>query len=282
MVLQAYAKINLGLRIIERRTDGYHSIETIFHRIALWDTLRLEPSPSGIELTCTDPALPTDRSNLCWRAVEALQTECGTPRGAVIHLDKRIPSGAGLGGGSSDAAAILRHLPALWDAEIPDARLMELGAGIGSDVPYFLQNKSAYAEGRGELLTPFELSLPYWILLVNPGIHVSTPWAYKEYSKKLSAGHRVPRGSLFSHADRSMNPLEAVMHNDFEDVVFPAFPEIAELKHALCACGAAYALMSGSGSSVFGLFEQEHLAREARDTFKQRYFISLTEPNFIP
>ena len=282
MVLEAYAKINIGLRIIERRADGFHSIETIFHRIRLSDTLTLEPAASGIRLTCTDPTVPSDRTNLCWRAVEALQAECRTDLGAVMHLHKRIPSGAGLGGGSSDAAAVLRYLPALWNKRVPDVRLRELGAGLGSDVPFFLQDASAFAEGRGEQLTPFALPLPYWILLVNPGIHVSTPWAYGEFSKKLSAGYVVPRGSLFSAAKKTMRPLAEVMVNDFEEVVFPVHPDIAAIKHTLLAAGAASALLSGSGSSVFGLFADEHGVRLANDEFARRYFTSLTEPHFIP
>lgn len=282
MVLEAYAKINIGLRIIERRADGFHSIETIFHRIHLSDTLTLAPAANGIRLTCSDPTVPSDHTNLCWRAVEALQAECRTDLGAVMHLHKRIPSGAGLGGGSSDAAAVLRHLPALWNKRVPDVRLRELGAGLGSDVPFFLQDASAYAEGRGERLTPFALSLPYWILLVNPGIHVSTPWAYGEFSKKLSAGCIVPRGSLFSAAEKTMRPLAAVMVNDFEEVVFPVHPDIAAIKDALLAAGAAHALLSGSGSSVFGLFDDERSVRTANDEFARRYFTSLTEPHFIP
>lgn len=282
MILRAYAKINLGLRIIERRVDGYHSIETIFHRINCADVLTLSSAPDRIELTCSDPSLPADSSNLCWRAVEALRQECHTTLGAVVHLDKHIPSGAGLGGGSSDAAAILRHLPRLWNMHVPHPRLCELGASIGSDVPYFLQDASAYAEGRGELLTPFALSLPYWILLVYPGIHLSTPWAYKKFSALLSAGRVVVRGSLFSTNDGTMMPLASVLYNDFEDVVFPVYPAVAEIKSALTSSGACFALMSGSGSSVFGLFEREEHARNAEKIFALHYRTSLTEPHFIP
>lgn len=281
MVLHAYAKINLGLRIIERRPDGFHAIETVFHRIALADELTLRPLDAGIELSCTDASLPADGTNLCWKAVECLQKECGTRSGAAIRIDKRIPMGAGLGGGSSDAAAVLRHLPRLWGMNVSDSRLRELGASIGSDVPFFLQDSSAYAEGRGEVLTPFALRLPYWILLVNPGIHVPTPWAYKEFSKLLTAGRTVPKGTLFSQGTRSMAPLARALHNDFEDVVFPAFPAIGALKQELTRAGADFALMSGSGSSVFGLFGHEADARRAQALFSERMFTSLTEPNFI-
>lgn len=282
MVLQAYAKINLGLRIIERRPDGFHAIETVFHRIALSDEISLAPREATIDLSCSDPVLPADSSNLCWKAVECLRKECGMHLGAAIHILKRIPMGAGLGGGSSDAAAVLKHLPRLWGMHVTNARLCELGASIGSDVPFFLQDSSAYAEGRGEILTPFELPLPYWILLVNPGIHVSTPWAYGEFSKKLAGGCVIPRGTLFSAATHMMAPLPEALHNDFEDVVLPVFPAIRALKGDLLASGAAFALMSGSGSSVFGLFTQEHEARQAHRQFSERFFTSLTEPHFIP
>lgn len=282
MILQAYAKINLGLRILRRRADGFHAIETIFHRISLSDQLAITARAASIELSSTDPALPCDATNLCWKAVTLLQEACGTRQGASIHITKRIPMGAGLGGGSSDAAVVLRHLPRLWGHVLTDARLHELGALLGSDVPFFLQQSSAYAEGRGEQLTPFECQLPYWILLVNPGIHVSTPWAYKEFSKKLSEGYQVPRGTLFSPEAHRMHPLSKVLYNDFEDVVFPAYPAIGELKQTLLASGAAYALMSGSGSSVFALFEDERRARSAQAACASYPFTSLTEPFFIP
>lgn len=282
MILQAFAKINLGLRIIERRPDGFHAIETIFHRIALSDEITLSSAASGIALSCSDPSLPADETNLCWKAAACLQKECGSEFGVSMHIRKRIPMGAGLGGGSSDAAVILRHLPRLWGKRIDDDRLLALGASLGSDVPFFLQDSSAYAEGRGELLTPFTLRLPYWIVLVNPGIHVSTPWAYGEFSKRLASGLAVRRGTLFSAATHAMASLDDALKNDFEDVVFPAFPAVRALKEELLASGASYALMSGSGSSVFGLFDNENDAHRAHKIFSERMFTSLTEPNFIP
>ena len=187
MILKAYAKINLGLRVLRKREDGFHDIETIFHRVNLFDELTVEPSDSAISISCDNQTLPVDENNLCWKAIELLRTEIGTSQGASVHLKKNIPIGSGLGGGSSDAAAVLTALPSLWKIPVDASTLAGIALNIGSDVPFFLHNRSAYAEGRGELLRFVKFTLPHSVLVVTPSIHVSTAWAYEELSKHMRA-----------------------------------------------------------------------------------------------
>jgi len=280
MNVKAYAKVNLGLRVIGRRTDGFHNIETIFYRINLFDELTIIPHQS-LSLSCSDPSLPTDNANLCWKAAELLQQTFKTNAGAQIHIEKKIPIGAGLGGGSSDAAAVLKALPKLWGKEIQQSVLINLALQLGSDVPFFLEEQTAYAEGRGEQLTTIAFTIPFWIVLVNPGTHVSTPWAYKALSEKRKGKFpaRAKLGNMFS-----FSPLRymTAMDNDFEEVVFNKFPVIGEIKRKFLEMNAVHAVMSGSGSSVFGLFHNESDARNAINNFKKDFFTNLTEPNFIP
>ena len=149
MDVKACAKVNFGLRVIGKRPDGFHNIETVFYRINLYDELSVF-TDNSISLTCSTPSLPTNNDNLCWKAIELLQNELQTNSGAKIHIEKKIPVGAGLGGGSSDAAAVLKVLPALWNKKIEQPVLEKLALQLGSDVPFFLQSQPAYAEGRGE------------------------------------------------------------------------------------------------------------------------------------
>jgi 4-diphosphocytidyl-2-C-methyl-D-erythritol kinase len=280
MNVKAHAKINLGLRVLRKREDGFHDIETIFHRINLFDELAITPSQHAISISSDNPLIPTDENNLCWKAVELLRTEVGTELGASIHLKKNIPIGAGLGGGSSDAAAVLTSLPKVWNVNVEPSTLAATAVQIGSDVPFFLHNRSAYAEGRGERLTFVKLSIPYWIVLITPDTHISTAWAYRELSARKKLDVHAER--LYDGATCRVAGIATLMTNDFEDVVFEAYPKIADTKRRLRASGAAYALMSGSGSSVYGLFDDETDARRAMEVFRSDNFVSLTQPNFIP
>jgi len=280
MVLKAYAKINLGLRVLRKREDGFHDIETIFHRINLFDELAVEPSDSVISISSNKETLPTNENNLCWKAVELLRTEVGTTRGAAMHIKKNIPIGSGLGGGSSDAAAVLTALPSLWNIPIDASTLAGVALDLGSDVPFFLHNRSAYAESRGERLSFVRLSLPYFVLVVTPSINISTAWAYGELPKRREP---IITGSKFyDGATCTVANISALMENDFETVVFHSYPEVARLKQELLSHGATFALLSGSGSSVFGLFTDENNARQAEKFFRSDYFVSVTPPNFTP
>ncbi|NUN69436.1 MAG: 4-(cytidine 5'-diphospho)-2-C-methyl-D-erythritol kinase [Bacteroidetes bacterium] len=276
----AYAKINLGLHIVAKRADGFHDIETIFHRTSLRDDISVTAS-DRISVSCTVPGVPTDERNHCWKAVELLREALGVRAAASVSITKRIPAGAGLGGGSSDAATVLRLLPAVWNVKAPTELLHSVALRIGSDVPYFLTDGTAYAEGRGEVLRTVPLDLPYWILLVNPNIHIPTPWAYGALAARRNGAFpvRPSLGERFA-ADPAGTVLAA--GNDFEEVVFEQYPAIAGIKQQLLSAGAVSSVMSGSGSTVYGLFADAAAAKNAALSFSNAMFVHLTEPHFVP
>ena len=278
MKLLAYAKINLGLHVLARRPDGYHDLETVFHLINHFDEIEILPR-NTLEFTTESRNVPHDSSNLCLRAAALLKQRYDISSGAFIHLKKHIPVGAGLGGGSSDAAAVLRGLTRLWNIQIDPTALHDLATEVGSDVPFFLQSGTSLAKGRGENLTAFKLDVPYWILVVTPPIHVSTAWAYTNL--KLISGPRPDLRATVMAMMKDSRSKESLT-NDFEPLVFSAHPEIHAVKESLLREGARCALLSGSGSSVFGLFAEEVRAKAAETTFSQGYTTSLTEPNFQP
>ncbi|MFZ4619750.1 MAG: 4-(cytidine 5'-diphospho)-2-C-methyl-D-erythritol kinase [Bacteroidota bacterium] len=280
MNVKAYAKINLGLHIVGKRQDGFHDIETIFHRINLYDEINIENS-EDISISCSNPSIPTDSGNLCWKAADLLRKESGKTNGARIEIKKNIPVGAGLGGGSSDAASVLTALNGLWKLSLDRSTLHRIALQLGSDVPFFLEHSSAYAEGRGERLLSIDLRLPYWIVLVNPNIHVSTPWAYKRLSD-LRNGTFPQRQHLIERIGDA--PVTGILNaeNDFEEIVFAEHQKIRKIKLQLTELGAVLSLMSGSGSTMFGLFNDMVAALKAVQFFSTEYFVHMTEPLFIP
>jgi len=284
MTVRAYAKINIGLRILRKREDNYHDIETIFHRINLFDEIVFEPS-SVISMSCSRHDLPTDDTNLCIRAASLLQRTFKMQNGVHITLRKNIPIGAGLGGGSSDAAAVLTGLPLWWGEHLSRNELHALALELGSDVPYFLQHGSAYATGRGEILEYFNLDVPYWIVVAYPNIHISTSWAYQNTpftNNRSSNKNRPSRDSLKDILQEHLHQphmLMNLLHNDFESLVLRTYPEIAKVKKTLYDGGAVFSQMSGSGSSVYGLFKEERYARDVAASLpKCQVFV--TPPHF--
>jgi 4-diphosphocytidyl-2-C-methyl-D-erythritol kinase len=281
MNVRAYAKINIGLHVLGKRPDGYHNIETIFRLIDLYDELEFVEGDEGIAFTSNTPLLANDNDNLCIRAANLLRDLTGVHMGVEITLKKHIPLGAGLGGGSSDAAAVLRGLTKLWSLDVSTEELQTISATLGSDVPFFFTSQTAYATGRGERLTPFTAQIPYWILVVTPNVHVSTGWAYSNVTPRGPQNRPDLRGLLETAIDQP-EILRANLANDFEESVFREFRDISRLKESLLKEGADVALMSGSGSSVFGFFSSEAKANQLRSELSSKYFVSVTDPQFKP
>jgi 4-diphosphocytidyl-2-C-methyl-D-erythritol kinase len=259
ITLPAFAKINLGLRVLGRRADGYHEIRTVFQTVTLHDTLSFEPAPGGrLELACTDPTIPTDESNLVLRAASLLRERRGVSRGARARLEKSIPAGGGLGGGSSDAAAALLALNYLWNLAADARELSELGARLGADVPFFLTGGTALGTGTGTDIKPLEDAPKRRLVVVTPSVRVSTAEAYKALSAPaLTKADGVDNLSVSRTEADFPDSLCDVMSNDFEAVVVRLHPEVGRARDALLGAGAVQASLSGSGSSVYGVFENE-------------------------
>lgn len=280
IALRAPAKINLCLRVLGRRPDGYHELASAFQMVGLYDDVTLRPRRRGISLDVAGAKLPRGPGNLAYDAAVALAREAGVSIGASIHLTKRIPLGAGLGGGSSDAAAVLAGLNRLWKLRWSRARLAALGALLGSDVPFFFFGPTAWVTGRGERvapapsLRPSASGLPCWAVLVNPGFAVSTQWAFEAFDATIS--RRSARKPIQLTNEKGADKMgrfskaspAAVwsMANDLEPVSAAKYPVIGEIRTALLKAGAGAARMSGSGPTVFGVFATRAEAKRACDT----------------
>lgn len=277
-MFRAYAKINIGLRILRKRPDGYHDIETVFHRIDLFDVIDLSQAEE-IVVAASSSEVPADESNLCHKAARLLQDHLHRTVGVRIAITKNIPVGAGLGGGSSDAATVLRALPRLWNVSIDEPTLQALALQLGSDVPYFLGRGSAVGRGRGEVLEPFELQIPYTILVCNPNIPISTGWAYANVVPDSSPTQDLKH--IVTEGMRKPALLVDALRNDFEEPVFAHYPEIRQIKETMMRNGAVYASLSGSGSSVFGFFPDAGDAGTTAHTLRAKGWRTfLTPPHF--
>ncbi len=253
MILFPNAKINLGLNIVAKRADGYHDIETLFYPIDLEDALEVVPSDteadslhiSGIQVD-GDP-----NNNLVMKALRLIRSIHPVPP-VSVYLHKAIPFGAGLGGGSADAATMILLLNQLFDLQMNEQEMLKISAQIGADCPFFIKNKPVFATGTGNEFTETALSLSgKFLVLIKPDIHVSTPLAYSRVIPQK------PAKSLTEICKQPIETWQKEMINDFESTVFPLFPEIKKIKESLINSGATYAAMSGSGSSVFGIFDDE-------------------------
>ena len=267
----APAKINMILRILDRRPDGFHNLWSIMQTVALQDEvqIRLRAGRQDIQLRCDATQLAADQSNLVYRAAAEVLARAQQSIGLDIELRKRIPMGAGLGGGSSDAAATIIGLNRLLQLEWSPTQMAEAGQLIGSDVPFFLFAPSAFVAGRGETVRPVVVEGMRWVVLVNPGFGVNTKWAYQELAATRAAV--TPLSLVQRELDRqsrvTWTQLIAAAENDFEAPVFAAYGKLREIKRSLQAHGAEIALLSGSGATVFGVFGDEARARLAQAQF---------------
>lgn len=261
----APAKINLCLHVLGRRADGYHDLAMLMQRISLYDriTLRLTTKP-GVSVRCDGVSLNPEQKNIAALAAENLLALVDSPPGVDIEIDKQIPIAAGLGGGSSDAATVLMALNEMLDLKLSSQELQKQGVKLGADVPFFIYGHPAWATGIGDVLQRIEDLPPIWYVLVNPGIAVSTAWVYGNLRlTSRQDDHKIPR---FSSA---LDSVTMVLHNDLEEVTLRQHPEIGQVKRRLAALGAAGTLMSGSGSTVFGVFAGKAEAAKAAAQLRQ-------------
>ncbi|MCG8606505.1 4-(cytidine 5'-diphospho)-2-C-methyl-D-erythritol kinase [bacterium] len=277
--LPSYAKINLGLRIIGRRADGFHEIETLLQQISLHDDIVLEDMETPqITFHCDSPGIPTGEDNICVKAAKLLSETGSVKRGISIRLNKRIPVGAGLGGGSSNGAVVLMGLNELWNLNLAEKDLLRLAAELGSDVPFFIRGGTAIARGRGEILTSLTKGFDMPVLLIYPEIEISTKWAYQQLNLSLTMKKKA--STLMSFKDINFNNVDfnSLFYNEFENVVFNQYPLLRDIKDTVGEQQSVFASMSGSGSSIFGIFQKRRQAEQARALFQNRYKTFLVKP----
>jgi 4-diphosphocytidyl-2-C-methyl-D-erythritol kinase len=272
---RAFAKINLTLRVLGTRPDGYHELRTVLQAVALHDSLVFRRARGPFKIECTDPQCPIDGTNLVWRAAAKVWRAIGRrgqPRDVVVRIVKRVPMQSGLGGGSSDAAAAIRGLTALWRADVSPERQRQIAGELGADVPFFLEGGTALGLDRGDLLFPLVDQPTTWVTLVVPSFGVSTKDAYRWFDVAAPPGRsRVARLRV---SNQPMLPIGEIV-NDLESVVAAHHPQIARIVAELRRLGARHSAMSGSGSAVFGLFDSRARAERAAGAFTRRGYRSV-------
>ena len=274
IVVNSPAKINLGLNVVSKREDGYHNLETIFIPLILSDKLTFTKS-NKLVLNSNSNFLNKLSDNLVLKAVRLLEQRTSQKILVDILIDKNIPIGGGLGGGSSNAAITLKTINKIFNLGLDGKELFEIALELGSDVPYFLNPVPAFAESRGEILHTLNMEILYPILIVNPGIKLDTIWAFRKIKPKLPENNLM---EIFKSGLTDFDILRDYVENDFEEIVFKEHPLIGEIKSELYKLGAQFALMSGTGSTVYGIFTNLQKAEWAEENFKQKYFTFLNNP----
>ena len=274
VVLKSNCKVNIGLKIIDRRSDGYHTIHTLFQELSFYDKVTLKKRSSDCRFSSNVDWLKNDNLNLCvnaWGKMSSIY-DIG---GISIKLDKQVPAGRGLGGGSSNAAAVLKGVRELYDLKVSNEELESIGLKLGADVPFFINGGTQIGDGIGDLLTVFQTPVQGAYLLVIPDIHIDTAWAYAEVKKILDKPREATNFSGFIQDDTIHFEL---FENDFEAIIVPAYPEIGQIKKTLRAFGARYTSLSGSGSTVFGIFDEDAAAKMAESHFSSKYHTVVSHP----
>lgn len=273
MKIRSFAKINLGLEVLSRRADGYHEIRTVFQSVGLFDVLRIAPREEpGLVLAGSDPAVPWDETNLVARAARLLREAYGVRRGAEIYVEKNIPAGKGLGGGSSNAAMALWGLSRIWGLPEDKPGLLSLAGRLGADVPYFLEGGLCLGTGRGEVLTPLPDRASLACLLVLPPFPVATARIYGSLGPALTSGGKAGRIDAFLKTGELRS-----LDNGLEETIFRLFPQIKGIKSLIQSLGPELSLVSGSGSAVFGLFRERQTAEAALATVRAEFPAVLVE-----
>lgn len=275
LIVKSPAKINIGLNIINKQSDGFHNLETIFYPLNLFDEIRFIKSDK-FSFNSNDENLNKEKSNLIIKAKELLEKEFDAQLPVEIYLEKNIPIGAGLGGGSSNAASTLLALTKLFNLEIDSETIGRLALSLGSDVPFFVNPVPSFAESRGEKIISINFIMDKYLLIVNPGIHVATKWAFGLITPNQP---KVSLKSLIGKSEIEFEDLIRIASNDFENDVFNHFPEIKEIKEKMLEFGAVFSLMTGTGSTVWGMFDGEAAAYQTESYFKcKNYFTYLQNP----
>ena len=287
MKKKAYAKINLYLDVISRYDNGYHEVNTIMQTVSLADDIEILLEGEGISLVCDKKEIPDDSRNIAWRAAELFLSECPWVkcRGVSINIKKNIPSEAGLGGGSADAAAVLCALNEIFGYPVKQERLLEIGGNIGADVPFCMVGGTAYASGKGTLITPISDMPDCFIVIAKGKKGISTPWAFGELDRIYENFNEI----AYSPYDITVlkESIEAgrvadmggALYNIFEKAVSSICSEVVDIKETMLECGACGALMSGSGTAVYGIFEDEEKANAATKILSSNgYFSYVSKP----
>ena len=258
--LKAPAKVNLFLEILGKRDDGYHEIETIMQEIDLADNLQFEETQGGVRLECNNKNIPINQDNLVCKAANLILKECGIKKGVLISLEKNIPVGAGLGGGSSDAAATLKALNSLWGVGLNDGELMEFAAKLGSDIPFFINGKTSLCSGRGEMISPVTVRSRMDYLILFPRVHISTETIYKNLKIDLTKKRKDVSFFLDALKYSEVVGISKLLFNRLEEVIFTTYPDLLQIKSALESFDFCGLSISGSGSAFFGLCNDRHQA----------------------
>ncbi|MBU4477721.1 MAG: 4-(cytidine 5'-diphospho)-2-C-methyl-D-erythritol kinase [Candidatus Omnitrophica bacterium] len=273
LTLKAPAKINLFLEVLGKRKDGHHNLITLFLKINLFDRLYFKDNAEKeITILCTDKRVPDNSDNLVYKAAELLRKKTGCKRGAHIRIIKKIPIGAGLGGGSSDAAAALSGLNLLWKLKLTHNELLSLGRKIGADVPFFiLPDSAAIGRGRGDILKPVYVKKPLWLVVVDPGIFVSTKEVYSALALSLTKRKKDVKILTYALKNCDIKTMANIMFNRLESVTFKKYSKLAQIKKRISALGVRAVLMSGSGSSIFGIVDKREEAIRIKNELHGAY-----------
>ena len=275
LICPSYSKVNIGLKVLSQRDDGYHNIYTIFQELNFGDSIDIEKREHGFKIIANVDWIPTNKSNICYKAYTEIKKEFSEVKGIHIKIDKKIPIGSGLGGGSANAAALLKGIKNIYKLEVTESKLEEIGGEVGADVPFFIRGKTQLGEGVGNKLTQLPKAIIGTYLLVIPKISIRTEWAYSVIKNRLNNQNKNVKFSSFINEDYSSLQI---FENDFEQIVIPAYPEIGAIKSKLLNLGARFASLSGSGSTVYGVYDDEASAKEAELLFHTSHQTILANP----
>ena len=277
VIINSNAKVNIGLKVLKEREDGYHDIVTVFQEINLFDIISISKKSKGCDFNSNATWLMNDKTNLCVIAYEAMKKKFDID-GVDIDLTKNIPKGSGLGGGSSNAASIMKGIRELYSLNISDKELEDIASQIGADVPFFIRGSIQLGEGIGDRLTPLKINISGKYLIIIPDTEIDTSWAYSKFKNDLDSSILpINFASLSNEKTISLDKLQ-FFENDFESIVVPTYPEIGKIKEALQALGAGFASLSGSGSTVFGIFNDDLSLDKASSYFSPKYKTFIANP----